>query len=128
MECSVQSTREEMSPKMVSKPCRRNQWMFTIQDPVCQLYDILIKPVGYLIQGNKLLIISEDVLYPLPFSALLDGQGTFLTKTFTTQVCTSLETLALISKRPKREFEGSSFVTGNPLVGRVRCMERSQAQ
>ena len=41
---------------------------------------------------------------------------------FSIQVCTSLETLARISKRPKPEFEGEALVIGNPLVGRVRRM------
>ena len=85
----------------------------------CKLYNILIKPVQHLLQGNKLLIIPEAALYRLPFSALQDDQGIFLSKKFSIQICTSLEILAIISERPKREFQGGALVIGNPLVGRV---------
>ena len=84
-----------------------------------QLYNILIKPVEHLIRGNKLLIIPEASLYRLPFSALPDGKGTFLSKKYSIQLCTSLETLAIISERPKQELQGGALVVGNPLVGRV---------
>lgn len=120
--CNVQSTREEMSRKTVSKASSKPVDVSHPGSSLRQLYDILIKPVGHLIQGNKLLIIPEAMLYRLPFSALLDGEGTFLSKKFCIQVCTSLETLTLISKRTKREFEGGALVIGNPLVGRVRRM------
>lgn len=84
-----------------------------------KLYDILIKPVENHIQGNKLLIIPETFLYSLPFSALVDSNGVFLSQKYSIQVCTSLETLAIISQRPKREPVGGALVIGNPLVGRV---------
>ena len=113
---SVHPTREEMPRSMVSKPVKVSHADPTLQ----QLYDLLIKPVQHLVQGNKLLIIPEAALYRLPFSALLDAKGTFLSKKFSIQVCTSLETLAMISERPKREFVGGALVIGNPLVGRVR--------
>ncbi|KAL9958427.1 hypothetical protein ACROYT_G035439 [Oculina patagonica] len=113
---SVQATREELPRSMVSKPVD-----VSYPDPsLHQLYDFLIKPVEHLIKGNKLLIIPEAALYRLPFSALLDAKGIFLSKKFSIQVCTSLETLAIISERPKREFVGGALVIGNPLVGRVR--------
>lgn len=117
---NVQSTREELPRKMVSKPSSKPVDVSHPGSTLRQLYDMLIKPVEHLIQGNKLLIIPEAVLYRLPFSALLDVKGIFLSKKFSIQLCTSLETLALISKRPKREFEGGALVIGNPLVGRVR--------
>ena len=88
-------------------------------NPLRQLYNILIKPVEHLIRGNKLLIIPEAALYRLPFSALLDGEGLFLCKKYSVQMCTSLETLAIISERPKQVYQGGALVIGNPLVGRV---------
>lgn len=93
-----------------------------ISDPVSslrQLYQILIEPVEDLIQGNKLLIIPEFLLYRLPFSALVDNRGRFLCQKSSIQVCTSLETLSMISWRPKRDLIGGALVVGNPLVGRV---------
>lgn len=93
-----------------------------VGNPACslrKLYDILIKPVEHHIQGNKLLIIPETFLYSLPFSALVDNNGVFLSQKYSIQICTSLETLAIISQRPKREPVGGALVIGNPLVGRV---------
>lgn len=118
------STEKRMNRKMVSKPSTTPAEVSHPGSTLRQLYDILIKPVVHLIQGNKLLVIPEAALYRLPFSALLDGEGIFLSRKFSIQVCTSLETLALISKRPKREFDGGALVIGNPLVGRVHRMGR----
>ena len=89
------------------------------RSPLRQLYDILIKPVENLIQGNRLLIIPEFRLYRLPFSALIDETGNFLSQRHSIQMCTSLETLSMISERPKRDIVGGALVIGNPLVGRV---------
>lgn len=116
------STGKGMTRKMISKPLSTPVEVSQPGSTLRQLYDILIKPVEHLIQGNKLLVIPEAALYCLPFSALLDGEGIFLSRKFSIQVCTSLETLALISKRPKREFDGGALVIGNPLVGRVHRM------
>ena len=93
-----------------------------IRDPESsfrQLYQILIKPVEDLIQGGKLLIIPDLLLYRLPFAALVDDRGSFLCQRFSIQLSTSLETLSMISERPKRELIGGALVVGNPLVGRV---------
>lgn len=93
-----------------------------VSNPACslrQLYDILIKPVEQHIKGNKLLIIPESFLYSLPFSALVDDRGAFLSQKYSIQICTSLETLTVISERPKREAMRGALVIGNPLVERV---------
>ena len=111
----VQLTRKGLPSSSATKPSDGSELAGSLR----QLYDILIKPVEHLIQGNKLLIIPEAVLYRLPFSALLDDKGAFLSKKFSIQMCTSLETLAFISERPKREFQGGALVIGNPFVGRV---------
>lgn len=111
---SGQSTREVLrraSLKPISK-----------ENPACslrKLYDILFKPVEHHIKGNKLLIIPETFLYSLPFSALVDNNGVFLSQKYSIQICTSLETLAIISRRPKEEPVGGALVIGNPLVGLV---------
>lgn len=84
-----------------------------------QLYQILVAPVEDLIQGNKLLIVPEFLLYRLPFSALVDSSGRFLCQRYSIQLCTSLETLSMISGCPKRELIGGALVIGNPLIGRV---------
>ena len=101
-----------------------------INNPACslrQLYDILIKPVEQYIKGSKLLIIPESFLYCLPFSALVNDKGMFLSQRYSIQICTSLETLAIITERRKRESMGGALVIGNPLVGRVYrgCQEIS---
>lgn len=111
---NIQAIREALR-SMAVKP-------MDITNPACslrQLYDILIKPVEQYIKGHKLLIIPESFLYCLPFSALVDDKGMFLSKRFSMQICTSLETLAIISERRKAEPMGGALVIGNPQVGRV---------
>lgn len=111
---SVQSIREALRRASL-KPVNK-------ENPACslrKLYDILIKPVEHQIKGNKLLIIPETFIYSLPFSALVDNNGVFLSQKYSIQICTSLETLAIISQRPKKEPVGGALVIGNPLIGRV---------
>lgn len=111
----------DSSRKAVPKSCVKTK-LSEVSDegnPLRQLYNILIKPAEHLIRGNKLLIIPEAALYRLPFSALLDGEGLFLCKKYSVQMCTSLETLAIISERPKQVYQDGTLVIGNPLVGRV---------
>ena len=111
---SLQSTREALRRASL-KPINKENQACSLR----KLYDILIKPVEHHIKGNKLLIIPETFLYSLPFSALVDNNGVFLSQKYSIQICTSLETLAIISQRPKKEPVGGALVVGNPLVGRV---------
>lgn len=114
-EPSVQTIRDTLARSRLEKTK-------DICDPgrsLWQLYQILIKPVEDLIQGNKLLIIPEFLLYRLPFAALVDNRGLFLCQRYSIQLCTSLETLSVVSGCPKRELMAGALVVGNPLVGRV---------
>ena len=111
---SGQSTRETLRRASL-KPIGKENAACSLR----KLYDILFKPVEHHIKGNKLLIIPESFLYSLPFSALVDDNGAFLSQKYSIQICTSLETLAIISRRPKGEPVGGALVIGNPLVGRV---------
>lgn len=116
-EASIRAIREALR-SIAMKP-------MVVSNSACslrQLYDILIKPVERFIKGNKLLIIPESFLYCLPFSALVNENGCFLSQKYSIQICTSLETLAIISERPKTAPVGGALVVGNPLVGRV-CRE-----
>lgn len=110
-----QPTRKGVPASSARKPVDVSDSKSTLR----KLYDILIKPVEHLIEGSRLLIIPEVALYRLPFSALRDDEGIFLSKKFSIQVCTSLEILAIISERPKQKLQGGALVIGNPLVGRV---------
>ena len=112
---SFQSIREALTRRASLKPINKENSGCSLR----KLYDILIKPVEHHIKGNKLLIIPETFLYSLPFSALVDNNGVFLSQKYSIQICTSLETLAIISQRPKKEPVGGALVIGNPLVGRV---------
>ena len=111
---SVQAIRKALRSIAV-KPIDTSNPAYSLRE----LYNILIKPVEHHILGNKLLIIPESFLYCLPFSALVDDRGMFLCQRYSVQICTSLETLAIISNRPKPRLMGGALVIGNPLVGRV---------
>ena len=112
---NVQAIRDTLARSRLEKAKDFSDPISSLQ----QLYQILIEPVEELIQGNKLLIIPEFLLYRLPFAALVDNRGRFLCQRFSIQLCTSLETLSMISCRPKRELIGGALVVGNPLVGSV---------
>ncbi|XP_001625108.2 tetratricopeptide repeat protein 28 [Nematostella vectensis] len=87
------------------------------ENPLSELYNILIKPVEESIQGDHLLIIPESALYCIPYSALVDTQGKYLSERFSVQVSTSLRTLAMHNGGGEN-LEGA-LVIGNPTLGQV---------
>ena len=64
------------------------------------LYDIVMKPVADLIEGDELLIIPDGPLWIAPYAALKDGNSKYLCESFTIRVAPSLTSLRLIADCP----------------------------
>ena len=85
------------------------------------LYNILIAPVVDLLEGSEIIIAPEPCLYRVPFPALLDEGGKYLSETFRIRIVPSLTTLKFIQDSPTDyHSQTGALIIGEPEVGRVR--------
>ncbi|XP_066022688.1 tetratricopeptide repeat protein 28-like [Pocillopora verrucosa] len=88
------------------------------------LYDIVMKPVADLIQGDELLIIPDGPLWIAPYAALKDGNSKYLCESFTIRVAPSLASLRLIADCPDDYHKSSdALLVGDPWVSEVTNSE-----
>ena len=85
------------------------------------LYKIFIAPVADLLDEPEILIVPDRSLYKIPFAALKDENGSYLSETFRIRVVPSLTTLKLIQERPATQCNDRSvLIVGDPDVSYVR--------
>ena len=83
-------------------------------------YEMLINPVSDLLEEPEIIIVPDRGLHRVPFPALLDGNGKYLTETFRIRVVPSLTTLKLIQDSPADyHSQTGALVVGDPRVGEV---------
>ena len=86
--------------------------------PIC--YKLIIAPVVDFLEGPEIIIVPDRALYQIPFAALTDESGKFLSETFRIRVVPSLATLKLINESPADYHrETGALIVGNPDVGEV---------
>ena len=84
------------------------------------LYEMLINPVSDLIKEPEIIIVPDRGLYRVPFPALLNDRGKYLSETFRIRVVPSLTTLRLIQNSPAdHHSQTGALVVGDPDVGVV---------
>ena len=84
------------------------------------LYKIFIAPVADLLDEPEILIVPDRSLYKIPFAALKDENGSYLSETFRIRVVPSLTTLKLIQERPATQCNDRSvLIVGDPDVSCV---------
>ena len=85
------------------------------------LYNIIISSVFNLIEGPEIVIAPEGPLFLVPFAALQDGSGKYLSETVRIRLVPSLTTLKLIQDSPPDYHSTTgALVVGDPKVGRVK--------
>ena len=86
--------------------------------PIC--YKLIIAPVASLLEGPEIIIVPDRALYRIPFAALTDKSGKYLSETFRIRVVPSLTTLRLINESPTDyHCQTGALIVGNPDVGEV---------
>ena len=84
------------------------------------LYKIFIAPVADLFDEPEILIVPDRSLYKIPFVALKDENGSYLSDTFRIRIVPSLTTLKLIQERPATQCNDRSvLIVGDPDVSYV---------
>ena len=90
-------------------------------------YRMLIGPVADLLENPEIIIVPDALLYQVPFVALTDGRGKFLSDTYRIRIVPSLTTLELIQDSPAHyHSQTGALIVGDPVVGRVRYKGRRQ--
>ena len=86
--------------------------------PIC--YKLIIAPVMKFLEGPEIVIVPDRALYSIPFAALTDESGKYLSETFRIRVVPSLTTLKLIIESPADyHCQTGALIVGNPDVGEV---------
>ena len=81
-------------------------------------YEMLINPVSDLLDDPEIIIVPDRNLYRVPFPALLNTSGKYLSETFRIRIAPSLTTLKLIQDSPADyHSQTGALVVGDPDVG-----------
>ena len=81
------------------------------------LYKIFIAPMADFLDEPEVLIVPDRSLYKIPFAALKDENGKYLSETFRIRIVPSLTTLKLIQERPATQCNDRSvLIVGDPDV------------
>ena len=81
---------------------------------------MIIAPVTDLLKGSEIIIVPERHLYRVPFPALHDDNGKYLSETFRIRIVPSLTTLKCIQSSPADYHSHSgALIVGDPEVGKV---------
>ncbi|KAL9951599.1 hypothetical protein ACROYT_G044289 [Oculina patagonica] len=97
----------------------------TLKRNLSLCHKLIIAPAADLIDGPEIIIVPERSLYNIPFAALPDECGNYLSENFRIRVVPSLTTLKLIQDSPADyHSKTGALIVGNPDVGKVRYKGR----
>ena len=89
-------------------------------------YELLVNPVSDLLDEPEIVIVPDRNLYRVPFPALLNKGGKYLSERFRIRVVPSLSTLKLILDSPADyHCQTGALIVGDPDVGVVFYMGTS---
>ncbi|CAH3034462.1 unnamed protein product, partial [Pocillopora meandrina] len=85
---------------------------------LCQ--KIIIAPVAALQNESEIIIVPDSCMYQVPFAALTDNGGNFVSDTFRLRIVPSLTTLKHIQDSPPYyHSQTGALIVGDPQVGEV---------
>ena len=83
-------------------------------------YRMLVTPVVKFLNEPEILIVPDRSLYEIPFAALKDENGEYLSERFRIRIVPSLMTLKLIQDSPAEyHSQSGALIVGDPDVGPV---------
>jgi CHAT domain-containing protein len=83
------------------------------------LFKLLVDPVKDLLNGNKLIVVPDPLLFFVPFPALIDEKGSYLSNSYSVQISPSLHTLKCTMEQSFDSNFGFALFVGNPTVEEV---------
>ena len=86
-----------------------------------QCHKMIIDPVADLLDQPEIIIVPEGLLYNIPFAALRNENGNYLSESFRIRVVPSLMTLKLIQdSSADYHSQTGALIVGDPDVGEVK--------
>ena len=90
-------------------------------DALKNLYDIIIAPSLHLINGDELVIVPDGASFLIPYAALVDQNGRYLSETLRIRLAPSVTSLMLLAECPEdRHGTSGVLLVGDPWVETVR--------
>ncbi|PFX16949.1 Tetratricopeptide repeat protein 28 [Stylophora pistillata] len=88
-------------------------------------YKIIMAPVASLLKEPEIIIVPDSCMYQVPFSALADEGGKYLSETYRIRMVPSLTTLKCVQNSPPDyHSQTGALIVGDPEVGAVIYKER----
>ena len=92
----------------------------SVEQNLIFLCKMIIAPVADLLEGSEIIIVPDRHLYRVPFPALLDDSGKYLSETFRIRIVPSLTTLKCIQdSSADYHSQTGALIVGDPDVGKV---------
>ena len=89
-------------------------------DILADNYKMIIDPVVHLLDKPEIIIVPDRLFFKLPFAALKDKRGKYLSESFRIRIVPSLTTLKLIQESPvDYHSRTGALIVGDPDVGLV---------
>ncbi|XP_066016089.1 tetratricopeptide repeat protein 28-like [Pocillopora verrucosa] len=83
-------------------------------------YKIIVAPVASLLKQPEIIIVPDSCVYQVPFAALADEGGKYLSETCRIRLVPSLSTLKLVQDSPPdHHSQTGALIVGDPVVGKV---------
>ena len=97
----------------------------TLQErTLSSLYNIVIRPISNLLQGNKLIIVPDGPLWLAPYAAFKDSDSKYLCESFQIRLIPSLTSLKMIADCPEEyHCRSGALLVGDPWVAEVTNSE-----
>ena len=84
---------------------------------LAERYQMIIAPVADFLDQPELVIVPDRVLYKVPFAALMDERGNYLSEAYRIRIVPSLTTLGLIQDCPAHyHSQTGALIVGDPDV------------
>ena len=117
--CSQQPSREN-SPELSRLIEEEYDDDEDYQQPILSAYNLLIAPFLELLDEPEIIIVPDSEFFEVPFAALKDKKGKWLSESFRIRIVPSLTTLQLIQDSPvDYHSQTGALIVGDPDVGEV---------
>ena len=91
------------------------------EDPLKELYDVVIAPISHLIRDEELIIVPDGSSFLIPYAALVGQTSRYLSETPRIRLAPSLTSLRLLTECPEgRHSTSGALLVGDPWIKTVR--------
>ena len=98
--------------------CEDRSKYFKTSHHLC--YKIIIAPLASLLKQPEIITVPDSCVYQVPFAALADEEGKYLSETCRIRLVPSLTTLKLVQDSPPDyHSQTGALIVGDPVVGKV---------